>query len=236
MPPTTFEQALSVELLLILFSYLTSADIYYTFFDLNLHLNTIISNIYSSMALFIAWKSDEDDGGHVLGIYKNKDLAIQKRDEHNERNTSHIKKKMRKEDSQIENVLICEDGTLADGCSTIGRAHKTYCSRILVKPRTTTLFFSKIEESGGAGKYHEVFWIIVSESLDSAIDKAVDYFELEHNRDDECEECKEDGDRCKNELVESLKNGESGSILCTDYEGAIATVWDEDVNSNKITN
>lgn len=65
--------------------------------------------------------------------------------------------------------------------------------------------------------------------IESAIKYAEGYFNNEHNRDNECENCINNG--CLEEMLTSLKINQYANVICTYYEGAIIEIWNNKIFS-----
>ena len=103
----------------------------------------------------------------------------------------------------------------------IDQDQEVYCTKIKIDESTDTLYFLKIFEYGDGGSYHRQMWLIVEEDEKMIIKHAVDYFDDEHNRDLECEDCP----HCLKQMIKSLKNAGSADITCTSYLGANLEMW-----------
>ena len=170
----------------------------------------------SNINIFIVWTPSYLDSNpnlnHILGIYKNEDLAIkqcQKYNDYDDFDQSDII-------DRSETNIICEDASMINSDSEV------YCTKIKIDESTNTLYFLKIFEYGDGGSYHRQMWLSVDEDQQRAIDNAINYFDNEHNRDKECEDCP----HCLEEMIQLLKNGESASITCTSYLGANLEMWE----------
>ena len=160
----------------------------------------------SRIDIFIVWRERGDP--LILGIYKDVRLAIKICQEYNEYDEDDIM-------DRSETNQICEDA------SVIGCDDSVYCTKIQIDENTNALYFLKIMEHGGGGSYHLSMWLCVEEDQSMIIDHAINYFENEHNRDDECEDCP----NCLEEMIKSLKTEQFASITCTSYEGTDFEIW-----------
>ncbi|AQN68755.1 hypothetical protein [Saudi moumouvirus] len=79
------------------------------------------------------------------------------------------------------------------------------CTRVKFEDSPKNIYFLKITEYGSG--YHKQIWIYVSSDIEGVIIDAELYFEGEHNREDECEDC-ETGiclKDLKNDLEKNMK-------------------------------
>lgn len=151
--------------------------------------------------VYIQWNMKKDD--YIIGIYRNKKLVS-------------------KECDDIEET----DGTLMEGSSLIRKEDLMMCSSYYTD--ANRIYFLEIHESGGGGSYHEIGWLYASDDKEPLIERAIDYFSEEHNRDDECEDC-----QCEKKLIKDLRQEKKGiataDIECSSYEGASVKIWSVDV-------
>jgi hypothetical protein len=159
------------------------------------------------MDIYVIWRTDYDNSeeSHIIGIHKNKTLAINE--------CKKYKKVTMDKDSS--------DGLLGE-FSTINNKDKYFCTKLNIE-KTDCVYFIKINESGGGGSYHEISWIYGCSSLIDAINIALDFFENEHNVDEDCEDCQNDA--CRKKLVNELKKQKNSDITCTYYEGISFKIW-----------
>lgn len=169
------------------------------------------------MLIYIIWKTDYhvQTCDHILGIYTYKESAIKQYE-------------IFSENIEKNNLIILTNRTLLDGFNTINNKDIVYCTKIEISDDVENIYFIKIHESGGGGSYHEYSWIYVCDNIKSVIKYAEDYFDTEHNRDNECEDCINNG--CLEEMLTSLKINQYANIQCSDYEGAIIEIWDKKIN------
>jgi hypothetical protein len=80
----------------------------------------------------------------------------------------------------------------------------------------------RIEEDGQVGSYYSSIWIKAEENKKSLIKEAILYFEDEHDRDEECEECPS----CLKERIESLKNEGEAGIFCSSGWETNFDIWE----------
>ena len=125
-------------------------------------------NEHPTINIFIVWTpsciDSDSNNSHILGIYKNKNLAIKECQKYNDYEEDDII------DRSTTNV-ICEDASM------INHDQEVYCTKIKIDESTNTLYFLKIVEYGDGGSYHRQMWLIVEEDEDMSIDHAIDYFD-----------------------------------------------------------
>lgn len=160
--------------------------------------------------VYVVWGTDYDVkvDSHIIGIYRSKRFAVKKCNDYNKTTSTEIQQN--------------DDGLLGE-ISKIGNENRCYCTEMKIDKTTNKIYFMKISESGGGGSYHEIFWLHVSTNLDKLIDGAIDYFSNEHNRDEECDNCKDHG--CQKKLISDLKKKHRASFTCTDYEDTMVEIW-----------
>jgi hypothetical protein len=154
---------------------------------------------------YIIWKTKDDAKQHALGVYGTKEQAD-------------------KEAIKYKNIVFNETDDVIGEFSTIGNKCNYFCTKIKAKVKKR-VFFLKIHESGGGGRYHEITQIVALTSRKKAIKYAVEIFSQEHNRDDECEMCRTN-DLCKKEMIRMLESSNRSYISATDYEGITFEIWD----------
>lgn len=156
------------------------------------------------MLTYILWnkRCGQEAKNHILHIGKNRERALAQADD--------------------QEVLSDDDGLICE-FSSIGCDDYAYCTQIDLSDDTKELYFLKINESGGGGSYHSQIWLYVTETQEEIIDIAEAYFDNEHNRDSECDECKNDS--CRQNWIQELKETGITAIECTTYEGASFEMW-----------
>ena len=80
-----------------------------------------------------------------------------------------------------------------------------------------------VSNISGGGSFDHYRWIYVHTNMDDAIEAALSYFSEEHNRDDECDDCR-DGS-CEKNLIESLRQDHRADFECTDYVASTVEIW-----------
>lgn len=171
------------------------------------------------MKYWIVWRhicSSGDDHGFVLGVYVDKKLALKACNKQNKINDYD---KITKED-----INISEDNMLKSFNHYL-EEDEWICSEINFKKEMTRLYFLSIVEDGGER------WIHVCVNKKSATKHAIDFFDNEHDRDKECEDCGKNH-TCRKKFISDLNennesdmnsigNDSSPSTNCTIYRVAI---------------
>jgi len=163
------------------------------------------------MKIYIIWNKDYSDINshhtHIIDVCKTKNDVLSKY-------------KIKKINEAEDNHLVCEFG-LANG------DYKDYCATIEINDDTKKLYFLKINEDGGAQSYHSITWIYVFMHFDDIIERTLDYFSEEHNRNDDCKKCAKKF--CEKKLINGLKNNGCAYIDSDEYESIDINVWDLDL-------
>lgn len=175
------------------------------------------------MLIYITWATDWmnviDD--HILGVYTDKETAIKKRNHHND-------EKDYKPD--IEDKIL-KDPDLLSEFSNIHNKDIAYVTKLKVPKTCEKIYFGRIEESGEGGSYHELVTLFADSNFDNIVDNVLDYYETEHNRDDECKKC--DKGICKQNIIKKIKNNyfnkdDSVDLKSTDFLCS-AKVWSKNI-------
>lgn len=166
------------------------------------------------MIIYIVWQPDyvnnDNLNSHILGIYKTRKAALKKY-------------------NSLSKTIIENDAISSDSCGLLGEFNGYgnkdiyYCTTLSILDGAKKIYFMKINESGGGGSYHLVSWLYASTSKKELIDDALEYFNNEHNRDNECSECI--NDKCKQNLINDLKKKYYTEFDCSDYEPAYIRIW-----------
>jgi hypothetical protein len=172
------------------------------------------------MLIYIVWTEDcdSDSKSHILGVYDNKKSAMKRRNKHN--------KKCETKDPNND-IILSDNGTLLEDASTIYITDIANCTSMNVDDDLEYVYFVKIHENGSGQSYHGSSWIYVCTDIESVIEHALDYFDSEHNRNGECNNCA--SGKCRKEMVKSLKKNNYACIECTDYEGASIETWNKKI-------
>jgi len=162
------------------------------------------------MKYWIVWRSKckySDGLNYILGVYTDEASALKACNKQN--------KSVRKnyENMTKKDIIVVHDNMLD---APNNNDDEWLCSRVSFTAKMTRLYFIVIIELGGAESYgNGQQWIHVCLNKKSAIGFAVDFFDNEHNREGECEDCI-DNDKCKKGLVKCLKKDNVAEIECTD--------------------
>jgi hypothetical protein len=118
---------------------------------------------------------------------------------------------------------------LDNGCigemSTIHQSEESTFVSIPIPKESEYLFVIVVEESGQGGSYHEIDFLYIETDFEDALDHAIDYFENEHNRSEECELCQEDPESCQKKMIDDLKKKGFADIETSSYEGAHVSIY-----------
>jgi hypothetical protein len=164
---------------------------------------------------YIVWKTTTEDNleSHIIAVCNNLPEAesirstLLKNQEGDENNEDYC-------DLESDNILFSDCTN-----SSLNNSNQISIKLIDIDDNCHTIYFLKIEESRGGGRYHEVSYLYACSSMDMIIDFARDYFDNEHNRDEE-NECLQYADaklnantenyqcQCFEHLVESLKKNQ----------------------------
>lgn len=117
---------------------------------------------------------------------------------------------------------VSDNGLVAE-FSSINMNNFYFCTELIINKSIKKLYFMNTGESGGGGSYHDINSIYAAETMEEIIDIALDTFNEEHNRDDECPDCT--NDICKKKFIGELKKNYSSSFICTDYEDMPFDIW-----------
>ncbi len=123
-----------------------------------------------------------------------------------------------------EEYEILENGIIGQ-MSTIRQSEESYYVAIPIPEDTKFLYLVVINESGGGGSYHELDFLYIEPTIVDAIEHVIDYFDNEHNRDDECKKCRADPKKCKRRIIRKLKTKGWVNIETSCYEGAGAGLY-----------
>jgi len=136
---------------------------------------------------------------HIEGVYTNESLALEKINKLN--NIKYIRKK----DIIVTNNMMLESYDLD---------LEYHCTKINADKGLTRIYFIFITELGGAESYgNGEHWIHICCDKKNAICFAEEYFDNEHDRNNECDECGKHK-RCKKKMIVSLKKENSAEIDC----------------------
>lgn len=175
------------------------------------------------METYIVWKTDYDypePDSHILGIYADKDVAIKKKNSYNQYLNSN-------DDDQTdsENEVLTDDRL---EFSTVQNQHIAFITRFTVDSGTKKIHFIKMHESRGGGSYSETTYIWFCSTKEEVLGVAENYFDDEHNRDEECGQC--ENDNCKKRMLEELGKDKCAEIECTDFEPVFIQIWSKKIN------
>jgi len=157
------------------------------------------------MKIYILWREDYDCDlkSHIIGIFKEKEVALKKCNKYNGFNI------------KTKDIIKIIDNKLLGEFNLYDNDDIYYCGQIDVDNSINELYFLKTKESRGGDNYHTKCWIYLCLSVADVIDNAITYFKNEHNRKNECTNCINDS--CKNKLIIELKNKNKTYFSCTDY-------------------
>lgn len=110
------------------------------------------------------------------------------------------------------------------GFSTICVNDTSVYTKIRIPTNTKYIYFIMVHESDGGQSYHEMTYIIVGLTLDDVIDYAMDYYETEHNWDNECEECMNDNSTCQDMMLNDLRT-EGCTVITTTMGDASMAIY-----------
>lgn len=149
--------------------------------------------------LFVVWTPWIDNSNQrVLGVYGNQWLSIIKCNEFNEMDEFDII------DHTYDNI-ICKDFSL----SNLNRW--VYCTKIQINKNINKLYFLQSIETDYDCRRQMT--ILFGEDEEIILNIAFDYFDNEHNIEDNCSECP----NCKDEFIKSLRDNKRANINCTYY-------------------
>ena len=103
-----------------------------------------------------------------------------------------------------------------------------YFNKIRLHSICSKVYALIFRESGGGQSYHERVDIYFRSSFEEIIEDAENYFDTEHNREDECDECREN-DRCRVKMINDLKTLGKTGISCSCYEGCLMNILEFDI-------
>lgn len=168
---------------------------------------------------------DHDDESDVFGIYTNQEKAVEERDQYNR---SRYCRQHPENQNEIFTSTAADD-ILLDGFRTICCEDGVYCAKMEVNDDIENIYFLKMHESGcGESYHHEHSWLYTYVDMETMIKIVGNYFNMEHNRENECEKCA--NDQCKKEIIESLLVSYSAVVECSFYERTFMEIWDEVIN------
>lgn len=166
------------------------------------------------MLIYIVWQENQDRelDSHIIRIYKDKEKALKKCNRHN--------------NTIIKNIAVDDNGFLGDFYS-YKNDNDYHCTKMKVPDGTNKMHFIKIHEFNGGGSYHSISSIYAYPDIKDMFQTAIDYFNTEHNRDDECEDCKNNG--CKKKLMKELKENSRSFFHCTNCEEVTIEIWSMEI-------
>ena len=158
------------------------------------------------MKYWIVWrlKCSNDEYDYIQGVYTDETIALNACNKNNKLIYEDYED-MTKDDINIINNDILDYPVFFDD--------NWVCSKIIDDEKLTELYFICIIELGGAESYgNGQEWLHICSNKQYAIDIAIDFFENEHNYNDECEDCIDD--KCKKDLVKYLNKYNKAGIDC----------------------
>ena len=131
-----------------------------------------MTNIY----IYILW-SDNDNNGfddYIYGIYANeKDAQV---------TFNQFKIENNIDEYDIDEINDIKEHTLIEGGSRYNNEENFYISRLKVNADIKKIYFLRINEDGGGGKYHNLDWLFVSDDIDQLCHRMYWHYDNEHNR------------------------------------------------------
>lgn len=149
------------------------------------------------MKLFIVWTPKNDN---ILGIFHDKHYAYETKYKYNENSCSEIE--------------ISKQGKLCTGMTI--NLNTTFITQVDVNDKCNKLYFSKIEED-------RTLYICSTEYRRNAIEDLLMYFDTEHNREKDCENCSDISFKrkfrksCRYKFKQNLSSKKVAYINTTDY-------------------
>lgn len=94
------------------------------------------------------------------------------------------------------------------------------------KQDTDKLYCLTICEDGGGGSYSRDYYLFFFINYKDAISEAIDWFENEHDYENDCPRCKKNKNikRCKSKFVKTLKKDNGAEITYTTTDSMYATI------------
>lgn len=162
------------------------------------------------MKYWIVWRnkcSSEDEYGFVLGVYVDKKLALK---------ACNKKNKINDYDEIVKEDINILDEDMLKSFNHYLEEDEWICSQISFKKEMTRLYFLSIVEDGGEQ------WIHVCVNKKSAIKFAIDFFDNEHDRDKECEDCGTNR-KCRKKFISSLNENNEADMNSIDNDNCPST-------------
>lgn len=95
------------------------------------------------------------------------------------------------------------------------------CVKYYIQDETKILYFLHIHETDGGQCYSSTHWLYVSEDKSEILDIASDYFNEEHNRENDCKDCLIDN--CEKKFRINIEKDNRSDIFGTDSS---VEIWD----------
>ena len=166
------------------------------------------------MLVYILWK-EEDDGdasSHIIGVYKDKERARKR--------YNIYMKNLLKDNKDIPEMKIEEPEDELARFNVYYASKDLNCSTINVKKNTKHIYLLRIQAESGGGDYDSEVRLYVDDNKYSLYAEVETTIDVEHNREDECEECQEEEGRCEEVCLKELEKNGTSFITCTDNEGS----------------
>lgn len=159
------------------------------------------------MDLFILWTSDvyNEDEKNVIGIYQRKDSALKK-----------IKEIAIEIEIDVSYKDLSDSKYLAPnelGEISAYREEEYFISKSKINPTSKNIFFIEMEEEDNSLRYIKSYYLF--DNIKDSYDKCMESFDVEHNRENECESCEKE-DECRNALLRKLRRSHKGYFEGTD--------------------
>ncbi|AEQ32935.1 hypothetical protein [Megavirus chiliensis] len=133
------------------------------------------------MKIYIVWKTDHygnmnnDLHNHIIGIYKNKNDAINKCIEYDK-------------NFNKNNIESDDDGLLGE-FSSIDNDTDIFCNAININNNDKKIYFLKVTEDGGSERYHMDHFLYALTSMTNVMYHVENWVDEEHNREKNCVKC-----------------------------------------------
>ena len=148
-------------------------------------------------------------------------------------------KECQNEDKDFSAKNICELDEFLQICGHIDcERDGIQCTRYSVDIDSTSLYLLQIENDDGGQSYGTEIWHQVSDDKEDIIDQAMDWYEEEHNREDEdqewlkCSTCSKSPSKCKMKFIKRFMN-KGGAELSNNY---FANIYKIDITTSVVSN